>query len=186
MKIVTHQQIELCRKWNRIAQKQVFEILYPPMFRIVQRYLVNTTHAEDCVMRGMMKVFQQMDSFKFQGEHSLYLWSRRIIINEALMDLRKRNNFYLLTEEDLIELPDSTELLNEIDAEEILHLIIGLPVGYRTVFNLYVIEEFSHKEIAQMLGINESTSKTQYRKAKIKLKEMLLNNKNSFYGKYRK
>jgi RNA polymerase sigma-70 factor (ECF subfamily) len=156
------------------------------MFRIVQRYLVNITQAEDCVMRGMMKVFQQMDLFKFQGEHSLYLWSRRIIINEALMDLRKRNNIYLLTEEDFIELPDSTELLNEIDAEEILHLIIGLPVGYRTVFNLYVIEEFSHKEIAQMLGINESTSKTQYRKAKIKLKEMLLNNKNSFYGKYRK
>ena len=186
MKIVTHQQIELCRKWNHIAQKQVFEILYPPMFRIVQRYLVNITQAEDCVMRGMMKVFQQMDLFKFQGEHSLYLWSRRIIINEALMDLRKRNNIYLLTEEDFIELPDSTELLNEIDAEEILHLIIGLPVGYRTVFNLYVIEEFSHKEIAQMLGINESTSKTQYRKAKIKLKEMLLNNKNSFYGKYRK
>jgi len=152
----------------------------------VQRYLVNITQAEDCVMRGMMKVFQQIDSFKFQGEHSLYVWSRRIIINEALMDLRKRNNFYLLTEEDLIELPDSTELLNEIDAEEIFRLIIGLPVGYRTVFNLYVIEEFSHKEIAQMLGINESTSKTQYRKAKIKLKEMLLNNKNSFYGKYKK
>ena len=102
------------------------------------------------------------------------------------MDLRKRNNFYLLTEEDLIELPDSSEILNEIDAEEIFSLIIGLPEGYRTVFNLYVIEEFSHKEIAQMLGINESTSKTQYRKAKIKLKEMLLNNKNSFYGKLKK
>ena len=81
MKIVTHQQIELCRKWNSIAQKQVIEILYPPMFRIVQRYLVNTIQAEDCVMRGMMKVFQQIDSFKFQGEHSLYLLSRRIIIN---------------------------------------------------------------------------------------------------------
>lgn len=186
MKIISFQQIELCKQWDQIAQKQVFEILYPPMFRIVQRYLVNTSQAEDCVMRGIMKVFQKIESFHYQGEQSLFFWARTIVINEALMELRKRNNFYLLTEEDLVELPDSTDELNETDAEELFRLIIGLPEGYRTVFNLYVIEEFSHKEIAQMLGIKESTSKTQYRKAKIKLKEMLLNNKNGFYGKYRK
>ena len=161
MKAITHQQIEQCRQLDRIAQKQVFEILYAPLFRIVQRYLVNTSQAEDCVMLGIMKVFQQIDTFKYQDDNSLFAWARRIVINEALMELRKRNNLFLLSEDNIKDIPDSVDLLNDIDAEALFQIILQLPEGYRTVFNLFVIEEFSHKEIAQMLGINESTSKNQ-------------------------
>ena len=186
MKNITHLQIEQCRRLDRIAQKQVFEILYTPLFRIVQRYLVNTSQAEDCVMRGIMKVFQQIDSFIYKDEHSLFVWAKRIVINEALMELRKRNHLFVLSDDVLSDIPDSIDLLNDIDAEALFHFILQLPEGYRTVFNLFVIEEFSHKEIAHMLGIKESTSKTQYRKAKIKLKEMLVKQKKSFYGKFRK
>ena len=104
------------------------------------------------------------------------------MVNEALMELRKRTNFFLLSEVEVPDYPDSSDILNKMESEEIFHLILKLPDGYRTVLNLFIIEGYSHKEISEMLGISESTSKTQYRKAKARLKQMLLQQDNAYYG----
>jgi RNA polymerase sigma-70 factor (ECF subfamily) len=175
MKTFTKHQIELCRKADRNTQRLVFDALYAPMFRICQRYLVHTAQTEDCVLKGMMKMFQQFDSFVFEDETSLFKWIRQIVVNEALMELRKKNNFYLMPEESLPEIADQQDILSLMHAEDINKMILKLPTGYRTVLNLFVVEGYSHKEIAEMLNIKESTSKTQYMKAKSKLKEMLEN-----------
>ena len=186
MKDITRQQVEACKNGDRASQKQVFEKLYPPMLRLCQRYVVNTAMADDCVMRGMMKVFQQLDSFIYQGEQSLFMWTRKVMVNEALMELRKRNNFFLMPEHELPELIDCSDVLKKLEAEELFHYILQLPEGYRTVLNLYVIEGYSHKEISEMLGIQESTSKSQYRKAKARLKEILILKAKARYGTFGK
>lgn len=173
MKAINKHQIELCRKADRKTQRLVFDVLYAPMFRICQRYLVHTALTEDCVLKGMMKMFQQIESFVFEDEFSLFKWVRQIMVNEALMELRKKNNFYLMPEENLPEIADQQDILSSMQAEDINKLILQLPTGYRTVLNLFVVEGYSHKEIAEMLQIKESTSKTQYLKAKNKLKELI-------------
>ncbi|MFA7380331.1 MAG: sigma-70 family RNA polymerase sigma factor [Bacteroidia bacterium] len=182
MKPFTQHQIEQCKKGDRAAQKHLFESLYAPMFRVCQRYVVSTAEAEDCLMRGMMKVFQQMNTFNYTGEHSLFMWVRKVMVNESLMELRKKNNFYLMPEETVHELPDQSDVLQQMAAEDLYRLILQLPEGYRTVLNLFVVEGYSHKEIAEMLGIQESTSKTQYMKAKARLKELISINDKEMYG----
>ena len=186
MKLINLHQVEACLKEDRAAQKWVFEALYPPMYRLCQRYIVNTSLAEDCVMRGMMKVFKQLGSFTYRDDTSLYLWTRKIMVNEVLMELRKRNNFFLMPENELPELTACNDILKKIDAEELFSIILQLPEGYRTVLNLFVIEGYSHKEISQLLGIKESTSKSQYHKAKARLKEILTIKENNIYGTHRK
>jgi RNA polymerase sigma-70 factor (ECF subfamily) len=108
------------------------------------------------------------------------------MVNEALMELRKRNNFFLMPENELPELTACNDILKKIDAEELFSIILQLPEGYRTVLNLFVIEGYSHKEISQLLGIKESTSKSQYHKAKARLKEILTIKENNIYGTHRK
>jgi RNA polymerase sigma-70 factor (ECF subfamily) len=120
-----------------------------------------------------MKVFQNLDKFKYEGEHSLFVWIRKIMVNEALMFLRQNHNFLLSLESDHHEIPVQNEALNKMDAEELNDLIMSLPTGYRTVFNLYVVEGYEHKEIAEILGISDNTSRTQLAKAKNKLRIML-------------
>ncbi|MFY8021174.1 MAG: RNA polymerase sigma factor [Bacteroidia bacterium] len=186
MKAISKYQIEQCLKADRKTQRLVFDTLYAPMFRICQRYLVNTALTEDCVLKGMMKMFQQLESFVFEDEFSLYKWLRQIMVNEALMELRKKNNFYLMPEEHLPELPDQQDILSSMQAEDINKMILMLPTGYRTVLNLFVVEGYSHKEIAEMLQIKESTSKTQYMKAKSKLKELIQQENGELNGTFGK
>lgn len=182
MKPFTHEQVKQCREGNRAAQKHVFESLYAPLFRVCQRYVGHAAEAEDCLMRGMVKVFQQIHVFEYSGEHSLFMWARKVVVNEALMELRKRNNFYLMPEEHLPDVHEQSDILQHLAAEDLYRIILQLPEGYRTVLNLYAVEGYAHKEIAQMLGIQESTSKTQYKKAKARLRELLIMNGKEYYG----
>lgn len=182
MKPFSQQQVILCQRGERSAQKQVFETLYAPLFRVSQRYLSGTAEAEDCLMRGLMKVFQQIHTFTYTGEHSLYVWARQIVVNEALMELRRRNNFYLMTDEELPDVPHQQDVLQQLHAEDLFRIIQQLPEGYRTVLNLFAVEGYSHREIATMLGIQESTSKTQYKKAKTRLRELLSVHRYEQYG----
>lgn len=170
MKYYTESFVKQCCKGNRITQKQLFEELYPFMFRVCLRYINQQAEAEDCVMRGFMKSFQNLERFQYEGEHSLFIWIRKIMINESLMFLRKQHNFMLSLEENYSDVPIQSEALSKIDAEELNVLIMRLPIGYRTVFNLYVVEGYEHKEIAKMLGISDNTSRTQLAKAKNKLR----------------
>ena len=120
--------------------------------------------------------FKNLSSFHYQGDGPLYVWLKKIMINECLMMLRKKNVFTIVIESAAEDIALEEEALNNLSAKEIFDLIVQLPVGYRTVFNLYVIEGFDHKEIAALMGIAEGTSKSQLSKAKSLLQKKLLQN----------
>ncbi len=173
MKAVHLNTIQELKSGKPQAQEQVFKAFYASLFRICQRYLVDYLLAEDCLMKGLMKMFQDIDSFRYENEESLFVWTRKICINECLMELRRKTNFNLVLGEQVPDIPLEESVLDKLSAKELLGLITQLPAGYRTVFNLYAIEGYSHQEIAQILGTSESTSKTQFLKARTRLQEWI-------------
>jgi RNA polymerase sigma factor (sigma-70 family) len=183
MKHYSEEFIRTCSHGDRKAQKSLFEELYAPMYRVVNRYVSKQDEAEDCVMKGFMKVFQSLPRFRYEGEHSLFAWVRRIMVNEALMFLRSQHNFLLSLESRQQDIPVESEVLLRMNAEDLHALILTLPTGYRTVFNLHVVEGYEHREIAQALGISENTSRTQLAKAKSKLR-ILIEQKEMTHGNY--
>jgi len=182
MPISQNTLIEKCIKGQIVAQKQLFHEMYAPMFRVCFRYVGQREDSEDCLMKGFQKMFQNISSFRQSGEGSFKWWLRRIMVNECLMFLRTKNHLLLFAEESEITCDLPAEILSKIEAESLYHLIMELPVGYRTVFNLFALEGYSHKEIAEMLGISENTSKSQFSKAKNKLKTILKKEKYYRYG----
>jgi RNA polymerase sigma factor (sigma-70 family) len=170
---ITAEHIGQLKAGVSATQKMVFEGFYNAMFRTCQRYLVRTDEAEDCVMKGFLKAFQQIGSFDYRDENSFHYWLKRIVVNEALMALRKQNNFNLVPHENMPDLAVNDTGIQHIEAAYLFEAVMKLPPGYRTVFNLFVIEGYSHQEIAQMLNITESTSKTQLVKGKEKLKKLI-------------
>ena len=160
------------REQDRNAQKWLYERYSPLMFSVCKRYLRSREDAEEALVSGFFKVFSQIDGFA--GAGSFEGWVRRIMVNECLMTLRK--NQPLVFPGDEVELPDHPDSFNieaDISAREILELLDLLPHGYRTVFNLYVLEGFKHIEIAEALGISINTSKSQLILAKSKLRNLL-------------
>ena len=143
------------------------------MYRVCLRYLASQAEAEDCLMRGMMKAFQKIDGFEYTGEYSFFAWLRSIVVNECLMEIRRKNYLMLVPEEYASDIHDGHDIISALSAEELFEMIANLPTGYRTVFNLYVIEGFAHSEIAEKLDITESTSRTQLAKARNSLKIMI-------------
>ena len=146
----------------------------PKMMGVCRRYLNNREDAEDVLVEGMFRVFDNIHTYQFAG--SFEGWIRRIIVNEALMFLRKRR--LLLIDIDASELnsvafshPLSIE--HDLMAQDILKLLEKLPTGYRTIFNLYVIEGYKHIEIAELLGISINTSKSQLILAKDRMRKEL-------------
>jgi RNA polymerase sigma factor (sigma-70 family) len=142
------------------------------MFRLTLRY-VSAEDAQDCTVMAFTRVLNSLDKFRYQGEGSLEAWIRRIVVNEALMWLRKNHNFNLTERIDSHAPETDTIELSQLEADDIVEMISKLPVGYRTAFNLSVIEGYSHQEISEQLGITESTSRSQLFKAKTLLKKML-------------
>jgi len=181
MKLYDKQFIKQLYRNERLVQKQLFEQLYASMFRVCHRYILQQDEAEDCVMKGFLKVFQQINTFEYKDEQSLFWWIRKIMVNEALMVVRKKHNFYMMVEEEIPEISVEADVWLKLDAEDLNKMIMRLPMGYRTVFSLFVIEGYTHKEIAEMLGISESTSKSQLVKAKAKLR-LIVEQMNAGYG----
>ncbi len=173
MRTFTEEFIQQCRGQDRQAQKRLFDALFAPLLRTANRYVSDVSEAEDCVMKGFLKAFLNLDKFKFKDESSFYFWIRRIVINETLMFLRQRHNFILNLEEDYEDQTTENDALQKLAAEELNQLITSLPQGYRTVFCLYVVDGYDHAEIATQLGISESTSRTQLAKARQRLKLLL-------------
>src|SRR4051812_1877118 len=103
MKHFTEEFIAECRSGNAKVQKQLFEDLYAPMFRICLRYSGQNADAEDCLMKGFMKFFQSINKFKYQGEASVFIWIRKIMVNECLMFIRQKHNFHLSIEDQIID-----------------------------------------------------------------------------------
>lgn len=167
------EQIEDARSGNAAAQKVLFNRLADPMMALCCRYVKNREDAEEILLDGFYKFFSHLPGFKYQGEAALFGWVRQIMVNECLMFLRRRHSFAIVSEAEAEEVVGEEEPLGDLSSAEIVGLIVRLPVGYRTVFNLHVIEGMEHHEIGGLLGIAEGTSKSQLHKAKLLLRKML-------------
>lgn len=177
------QLINKCLKQDPKAQKALYEKYAPKMLGICMRYIKDRTNAEDVMIRGFLKVFEKMDQFNHSG--SFEGWIKRIMVNEALMFIRKNKNMYLEIDIEYAEKePDYQNLENMIEASELMKIINGLPTGYRTIFNLYAIEGYSHKEIADMLEISENTSKSQLSRARLFLQKRVVQWEQELNRKY--
>jgi RNA polymerase sigma factor (sigma-70 family) len=169
----TSELIKEAKKGSAAAQKCLFDQWSERMQLVCRRYVKNSEDAEELLLDGFYKFFKKISSFNYQGDAALYGWLKRIMINECLMFLRKKNVFNIVTDTAAEDIPLEEDALNNLSAAEIFNLIIQLPVGYRTVFNLYEIEGMKHNEIAVLLSISENTSKSQLFKAKNLLQKML-------------
>ncbi len=157
-----------CKQGDNAARKELYELYAPGMLCLCYRYIGHTEEAHDLLHDGFLKVFASISAFTYQGEGSLRAWMSRVFVNLALERLRKRD---LLREGVSLEQVGDQASEPEPDAdrlsiERLMHLIGELPAGYRTVFNLYVFEEWSHKEIAACLKINEKSSSSQLFRAR--------------------
>lgn len=167
------QLIEQCMKENRRAQQEVFRRYAGKMFTVCRRYARHRLEAEDLLQEAFIKVFDKMHTFKHQG--SFEGWIRRIAVNISLKNYQKKSfqNEQIGLESYQEGAADPT-VFAHLGEEELLRLIEDLPQGYRVVFNLYAIEGYSHKEIAEALGIGESTSRSQLMKARKMLQGMVI------------
>jgi RNA polymerase sigma-70 factor (ECF subfamily) len=164
------------KQGSAAAQKCLFDLLADKMHMVCRRYVKNRENAEEILLDGFYKIFRAMGGFHYEGEGAFYAWVKKIMVNECLMFLRKKNAFNLVTESSAEEIPLDETTLSQLSASEIFSLIVQLPVGYRTVFNLYAIEGMNHREVADLLKISEGTSKSQLSKARSLLQKMLLQN----------
>jgi RNA polymerase sigma factor (sigma-70 family) len=164
--------IAACKRQDRRAQKLLYERHAPVMLGVCRRYIHDLNEAEEVMVEGFFKVLTKLDLFNFEG--SFEGWVRRIMINECLMHLRKSNPFKHAEEiNPNVDLGEEPTVVDRLESEEILGLLDELPPGYRTVFNLYVVEGYKHREIADELGISINTSKSQLILAKNRMENLV-------------
>jgi RNA polymerase sigma factor (sigma-70 family) len=161
-----------CLEGNRRMQEELYRRFSPRMYGVCLRYAGKAEEAEDILQEGFIKVFKKMDSFR--GDGSFEGWMRRIFVNTAIEHFRRKRYLMPVTEKEENTLEGKyTSALDDLGAKDVLALIQELSPGYRTVFNLYVVEGYTHKEIADMMGISEGTSKSQLSRAKVILQDMV-------------
>lgn len=162
-----------CIKKSPLAQKHLFDRFARKMMGVCLRYSNDKDDAEDILQVGFIKVFENIESFK--GSGSLEGWVRRIMVNTALNHYRQNKQSRESLDIEVVDyLVDSGDHVSEgLNAKEILKLVQKLPPGFRSVFNLFAIEGYSHKEIAGMLEISEGTSKSQYARARAFLQKLI-------------
>ncbi len=162
-----------CAKGNSKAQRALFDKFAPKMLAVCQRYLRNNQEAEDVLQDGFVKVFQKIVDFKMEG--SLEGWIRRIVVNTALDTIRKNKKLLddVQVEEVQYKVSFTDHQFDGMDLAQLLKMIDAMPDGYRIVFNMFAIEGYSHKEIADTLGVTENTSKSQYSRARAFLRTQL-------------
>ncbi|MBC5833429.1 sigma-70 family RNA polymerase sigma factor [Flavobacterium sp. F372] len=169
------QLIQACKKQQRDAQRQVYELLARKLYYTCSRYLKKEEEIEEAMADAFYIIFTKIDQLKeelaFEG------WAKKIAVNQCLMQLKKNVNFNLYLEDVSLKDQPLTDEMCELEEEDLLNLLNYLPDGCKTVFSLFVIEGFSHKDIAEKLQISEGTSKSQLNVAKTKLKDLV----NTFY-----
>jgi RNA polymerase sigma factor (sigma-70 family) len=178
--------IDGCLKGDRRSQQAVHKLYYGKMKAVCMRYTRDSDQANDVLQEGFLKIFNNLD--KFTGVGTFEGWMRRIMVNLSIDRFRKlKHDFVLLGENDDIERysDDTEEVLDELDEleeiysitpEQIIDAMQQLTPAYRTVFNLYVYEDYTHQDIAEALGISVGTSKSNYAKAKKNMKKLLIKN----------
>ena len=165
--------IEGCKRQDRISQKYLFDAWSDGMLMLCMRYVKSLPDAEELMLNGFYNFFRTIDRFVYNGTGSLVAWLKKIMVNECLMFLRKKDGLKIVNGEYAAEAGADNGQLEKMAAAEIYKLIVALPAGYSTVFNLFVIEGYGHKEIAGMLGITEGTSKSQLSKAKAMMQKAI-------------
>ncbi len=163
--------IDRLRRGDASAMEEVYTCYADYLTYICSRYIIEDEDIKDVLQESFIKIFTKAETFHYEGEGSLKAWVTQVTVNEALQHLRnqKRKSMMGFNEErieDKVELPDETPPIDDIPTEVLTEMIRNLPPGYRTVFNLYVIEGKRHKEIAELLGIQEQTSASQLMRAR--------------------
>jgi len=163
--------IKAIRHNNKKAQKELYEQYQKQLFRLCFRYTGNMHDAEDIVVEGFLKIFEKIGSLEYRTESAFLNWMKTIMINESLMYLRKSKRI-CFTEYDLV-VEQENEFDTTLELAEIFKVMESMPDGYRTIFNLFVIEGYSHHEIAEKLEITVQTSKSQLCRAKKCLEKLI-------------
>ena len=165
--------ISACRQGDRTAQKELFDLLSPKMYAVCLRYAGDAAEAKDILQEGFITVFTRLDSYS--GSGSFEGWARKVFVNTALMHFRKKDALRLgedISEARTLASEEATPL-ERIGYRQLLQMIVSLPDDMRTVFNLSAVEGYSHKEIASMLGITETASRSKLLRARMRLQEMI-------------
>jgi RNA polymerase sigma factor (sigma-70 family) len=184
--MLENQLIAELKKQNPFVQKRVYDTFVKRMIRLCVRYVRIEEDAQELLMNGFLKFFRSVDKIDYRGENSIEPYLKKIMINECLMFIRqKQDSTISLDESTDNQIVSDFSFYENIDEEEIYALILSLPNGYRTVFNLFAIEGFSHQEIAEKLKISENTSKTQLHKARQILQTALQKRGYDYGTKYR-
>ncbi len=161
-----------CKKNDRNAQALLYNWLAPSLLAVCVRYLKDRAEAEDVMQDTFVKLFTSLDSFKNEG--SFEGWARRIAVNTSLSRLKQKNRIWFERNLQLVENVDFTEEEHhDLAAADIMACMEALPAGYRIIVNLFLVEDFSHREIAEKLGISESTSRSQYARARQSLIKLI-------------
>lgn len=162
-----------CLKNKRDAQKGLYDLMSPRMFSICLRYADGYQTAEDLLQEGFIKVFKYIN--KYRGDGSFEGWMKRIFVNTAIEHYRKKARMYPIVNLDYVDYDLKVEqIADTLELQDLQNLIGKLSPGYRTVFNLYIVEGYSHKEIGEMLSISEGTSKSQLARARYLLQKMII------------
>ncbi|MBK7150013.1 MAG: RNA polymerase sigma factor [Bacteroidetes bacterium] len=163
---------EGCFRGDRRFQQMLYDMFSSKMFGVCMRYANEYNAAQDLLQEGFVKVFRNID--KFRGEGSFEGWVRRIFVNTAIEHYRKQVNLYALVDNEVKAYENyDNNALETLKEQDIVKMIQKLSHGYRTVFNLYVVEGYSHKEIGDLMGISEGTSKSQLARARYLLQKMI-------------
>jgi len=165
--------LEGCRGGRSSSQRELYELLAPKMLALCLRYMDSRDDAEDILQDGFVTLFSKLDTYS--GEGSFEGWARKIFVNTALMSLRRNDALKMSADLDTV-MEVRSDLANQIQNigyKELTRMISSLPAGYRAVFNMYVVEGYSHREISEELGISEATSRTQLMRARAMLQEKI-------------
>lgn len=182
-KLTTDSLLEGCKKNDRKSQELLYKSLASKMLGVCMRYAKDSFEAEDILQLGFVKVFQKVPEFR--GEGSFEGWIRRIMVNTAIEIYRKnQRSLNVVDIAQVYDAPQSMFNMTGLETKDLLNLIRQLPEGYRMVFNLYVIEGYSHKEIGKYLEITEGASKSQLSRARALLREKVLKTEGDNYATY--
>jgi RNA polymerase sigma factor (sigma-70 family) len=167
--------IQGCIAGDRNSQRQLYELYSPKMFTVCLRYSESREEAEEILQEGFLKVFESISKFRFEG--SFEGWVRKIMVNSALQKYRRRYRLHAVVDIESTVLEDHYhgDIVSQISMKELLHMVQQLTPAYRTVFNLYVFEGYKHREIAELLGVSEGTSKSNLSDARSVLQRMINN-----------
>lgn len=159
------------KKGDRKSQELLYKQHSPLLLSVCRRYVKNSADAEDVFIEGFYKILSKIKMYS--GKGSFEGWMRRIMVNESLMHLRKNNNFSMTLELSNVDIKYEVAYDEIIDYQKLLKILEYLPIGYKTVFNMYVIEGYKHREIAEKLSISINTSKSQLIQARKRLQEII-------------